>query len=101
MLNVIATITVHEGRGPELEEAVARLRPAMLADEGCLRWDLQQEGRSGTRYWLIEAYASGDALRAHGESDAFRELGQALEGLVDGPPVVTVLRPVGEQVEPS
>lgn len=97
MINVTAAIGVREDRAAEFEAVIAAARPGMLAGPGCLRYDLQRVSGSRTDYVLLEAYADGDAIRRHGESDEFSALGAALADLVTGAPVITVLKPVGEQ----
>jgi len=97
MINVTAAVSVREDRTADFEQAVADARPGMLADPGCLRWDLQRVSRSDTDYVLLEAYADGEALKRHGSSEEFAAFGQVLQDLVTGAPVITVLKPVGEQ----
>jgi len=97
MINVTAAVSVREDRTEQFEQAVAAARPGMLADEGCLRWDLQRVSGSQTDYVLLEAYADGDALRRHGSSAEFAAFGETLKGLVTGAPTIVVLKPVGEQ----
>jgi len=99
MINVTAAVTVREDRTADFEAAVAAARPAMLVDEGCTRWDLQRVSGSKVDYVLLEEYADGEALRRHGSSTEFAMFGEVLKDLVAGPPVISVLRPVGEQVE--
>ncbi|MBA4608024.1 antibiotic biosynthesis monooxygenase [Aeromicrobium sp. Marseille-Q0843] len=99
MINVTAAVTVREDRTAEFEQAVAAARPGMLVDEGCTRWDLQRVSGSEVDYVLIEEYADGDALRRHGSSAEFATFGEVLKDLVAGPPVISVLRPVGEQIK--
>lgn len=98
MINVTAAVSVREDRTTEFEEAIAAARPGMLADEGCLRWDLQRTSGSQTDYVLLEEYADGDSLRRHGQSAEFAAFGEVLKDLVSGPPTISVLRPVGDQV---
>lgn len=97
MINVTATVSVREDRTTEFEAAVAAARPGMLADSGCLRWDLQRVSRSTTDYVLLETYADGEALKRHGSAPEFAAFGEALKDLVTGPPTITVLKPVGAQ----
>lgn len=97
MINVTAAVSVREDRTADFEQAVADARPGMLADEGCLRWDLQRVSGSQTDYVLLEAYADGDALRRHGSSAEFAAFGEVLKDLVAGAPAISVLKPVGEQ----
>ena len=98
MLNVIATISVKPECTDEFEAAVATAREAFLADEGCLRYDLQRVAKSEGDYVFIEAYDSKDALRRHGAMEEFAAMGQATKTFVQGPPEVTVMTPVGDQV---
>lgn len=97
MINVTAQFAVREDKIDEFESVIAAARPHMLADEGCLRYDLQRVHQSETEYVLLEAYDSGDALRRHGELQAYKDMARDMAGLVAADPVVTVLRPVGEQ----
>lgn len=99
MLNVIATISVKPECTDEFEAAVATAREAFLADEGCLRYDLQRVAKSEGDYVFIEAYDSKDALRRHGAMEEFAAMGQATKTFVTGPPQVTVMSPVGDQVD--
>ncbi|PJJ57177.1 quinol monooxygenase YgiN [Mumia flava] len=96
-LNVVALLTTKPGSGPALEQAIAEVRSAMLAHDGCLRYDLQRRRKSETEYVMIEAYETTDALRAHGSSDEFVALSAALGELLAAPPEVIVLDPVGDQ----
>lgn len=101
MINVIASLAVREGQTAAFESAVAAARPGMLADPGCLRYDLQRATRGETDYVLLEAYDSGEAIRRHRELQAYRDLGEAVSGLLSAEPVVTVLEPVGDQCDPT
>ncbi len=98
MINVTAAITVRPGQGPAFEEAVAKARAQVLENPGCLRYDLQRLRRSEDDYLMLEAWESPAALKEHGASEAFAELGKALAGLVSSPPKVSVYEPVGDQV---
>ena len=101
MINVIASLSVHEGQTAAFESAIAEARPEMLADPGCLRYDLQRSTRGEPDYVLLEAYDSNEAIRRHRELPAYRDLGEAVGGLLVAEPVVWVLEPVGDQCEPT
>lgn len=98
MINVTAAIEVREDKLSEFEQLVADARPGMLADPGCLRYDLQRVSGQPGQYVLLEAYVDGEAIRRHGESEEFTALNAALADVVAGPPTITVLKPVGDQV---
>lgn len=97
-INVLASLTVTPGSGPDLEAAVAAVRDAVLAEPGCGRYDLQRKARSEVEYVMIERWDSVDDLKVHGTSPAFTELGAAISGLLASAPEVVVYEPVGGQV---
>lgn len=99
MINVMARFAVKEGREAQFEEAIAIARPQMMADSGCLRYDLQKSRRSSTDYVLLESYDSKEAIQRHGELEAFRAFGEAVKDLLEGEPEVVFLAPVGDQVD--
>lgn len=101
MINVIASLSVREGQTDAFERAVAEARPGMLADPGCLRYDLQRSTRVATDYVLLEAYDSDEAIRRHRELRAYRDLGEAVSDLLAAAPVVSALEPVGDQCDPT
>jgi quinol monooxygenase YgiN len=89
---VIATlIPVPEHRDAviaALEAAAAVVHPG---EAGTLLYALH-EGRDG-RLVMIEKYADGDALRAHGGGDGLAALRAALDGKLSEPMDVQVLTP--------
>lgn len=98
MINVVADITVADGRGQDLERLFADTRPRVVANPACLRYDLQRLRRSETEYTVLECWESTAALKEHGASEAFARFGAELAGLVAGNPDVRVYEPVGDQV---
>ncbi|MTD59382.1 putative quinol monooxygenase [Amycolatopsis pithecellobii] len=100
MINVIAALSVREGQTAAFESAVAKARPEMLADRGCLRYDLQRSSERESDYVLLEAYDSSEAIRRHRELRAYREFGEVVGSLLTAEPVIWVLEPVGDQCEP-
>lgn len=98
MINVIARISVKPESTEDFEAAVAAARAPFLADAGCLRYDLQRVVKSDGDYVLLESYDSQEALRRHSSMDEFAAFGEAIKTLVQGPPEITVLSPVGDQV---
>ena len=64
------------------EALVARTRRLMLADEGCLRYDLQRRRDEAATYVMLETYDSSDALRRHGASPEFADARVELGGVI-------------------
>lgn len=88
---VVATIRPQPGRQAEvvqvMEATIARVH---AEDEGCLLYALHE---GDDRLVMIEKWTSAEALAQHSRGPALAELSQALDGLVQGPPEVRVLRP--------
>lgn len=97
MINLTATFTTKDGAADDFEQTIAAVRPQMLADPGCLRYDLQRvSGRPGV-YVLLEAYSDGDALKRHAQSEGFVALSAKFPELIEGEPDIVILKPVGDQ----
>jgi quinol monooxygenase YgiN len=88
---VVAEIGIAEGKR---EEALAALRTLCeethAKDEGCLLYSLQLDPADESRVFMIEKWASGEALATHGASDHIKALGGS--GTLSGAPKVTILQ---------
>jgi len=91
-VNVVATMKVKEGQQDAVLAAIAEAAPHFHDDPGCRLYAPQRSGRS--RVVLIESYSDQDALKAHAESSAFKELQEKLADLVEGPSDITLCTPV-------
>lgn len=97
MINVVATVKIREDAADRFEQIVAEFRPRMLADSGCLRYDLQRVQNAPGTYALLETYDGSEALQRHGTSPEFVEFGKAIGEFLLGKPELTFLEPIGEQ----
>ena len=89
---VIAEIGIAPGKRDEALAGLEQLCAATHAnDDGCVLYALQLDPGDESRVFMIEKWASAEALQAHGASDHIREFGAS--GTVSGPPKVTLLRP--------
>jgi quinol monooxygenase YgiN len=88
---VIAEIGIAPGKRDEALAGLERLCAETHAkDDGCVLYALQLDPGDENRVFMIEKWASVEALQAHGGSDHIREFGAS--GTVAGPPQVTVLQ---------
>lgn len=88
---VIAEIGIAPGKRAEALAALERLcQETHAKDEGCVLYALQLDPDDESRVFMVEKWASAEALETHGASDHIRELGAS--GAIAGPPTVTVLR---------
>lgn len=87
---LVATITPKPGQEDAVRDAVLATVPKVHAEEGCELYALHEEQvpDSGTRFVMVERWASGEALGAHSKGAALAELGAALAGKVAAPPDV-------------
>jgi quinol monooxygenase YgiN len=97
-ISVVVTFQVDPRSHDAFEALVARVRPVMMGDPGCLRYDLQRAGKDSSSYVLLETYRDRESLKRHSESEAFRALEGELKGLLTAAAEMKVLRGVGEQV---
>jgi quinol monooxygenase YgiN len=88
---IIATLLPVPEHRDEVIAALETAQAKVHADDGTLLYALH-EGRDG-RLVMIEKYADGAAVAAHGKSDELAELSAALKGKLSTPMDVQVLTP--------
>lgn len=93
-VEVVATFVAKPGQGEQLEEILAGALTSVRAEEGCLRYDFYRVRRDDTAFVMIEEWASKDALRAHGSTEAFQAMSLRLAEVVAEAPVIRLLEPV-------
>lgn len=87
----VATLTPIAEHRDAVLAAIQNAVPAVHAEQGC---DLYALHQSKETFVIIEQWADGDALKAHGGSDVFVALTAALEDKLVTPMDVKILRPV-------
>ncbi|WP_329381910.1 antibiotic biosynthesis monooxygenase [Streptomyces sp. NBC_01351] len=55
-------------------DALARMRPVCLAENGCVSWEAYQSHEDAGRFVLVERWASRDHWEAHGELSAIQDI---------------------------
>lgn len=90
-ITVIATFHPQAGRRDELLDVLCAHVPEVVAETGCLSYVPHTVGKDGLL--LIESWADGAALKAHGEGAALAAINAAVEPLVHAPMEVVVARP--------
>ncbi|MFJ7078631.1 putative quinol monooxygenase [Streptomyces sp. NPDC098781] len=59
---------------PAVADALARMRPLCLAEDGCVGWEAYRSEVDGGRFVLVERWASRGHWEAHGDGDAIRRI---------------------------
>ncbi|WP_431958352.1 putative quinol monooxygenase [Nocardia lijiangensis] len=91
---VVATMVAKPGQEELVETTLRAAAPAVHAEPGCLLYALHRKAGEPGRFVMIEKWASKEALRAHGQGAALREVGAALGEALAGPPEVSVFEPL-------
>lgn len=102
MLHVIATVTLAEGGLDAWSRAFAAVRPAVLAEDGCIAYEatVEQPGVLGAQAPLppatvviVERWRDAAALQAHSTAPHMTEYRAAVKPHVAGV-AIHVLRPL-------
>lgn len=89
MIGVVAKLNVQDGKQADFEAAAKDLMAKVKANEpGCLTYQLYKTKGSDTEYIFMEQYASGDDLKAHGQTEYFKAAGPSLGACLAGAPDV-------------
>lgn len=68
-VNLLVFIEVMPGKRNEQIEAYRKLKPIVLAEPGCLRYELLSDDTDENKFILVEKWESQAALDAHDESE--------------------------------
>ncbi len=91
-IGVIATLTVQEGKGPELEAVFAELAGQVRANEpGNRLYQLTRPRGAENVYVVMELYDDQASIEAHGKSDHFRAAGARIGACLAGRPDIKYL----------
>lgn len=77
---IVAVITAEPAHAEAVEQALQAAVPAVRTEPGCVQYDLHRDQSKPGRFVMIEQWHDEQALKAHGEAEAFRKLSAALDG---------------------
>jgi quinol monooxygenase YgiN len=93
MIGVVAKLPAQEGKGAELAKVMNDLADQVRAnEEGCLQYDIMQASDNDDMIFVIEKYASQEALKAHGDSDHFKGAQRSIGAFIGGKPDIQYLK---------
>lgn len=91
-VGIIATLKIKPGKEAEFEAVFKDLAAQVKQNEpGCLLYDLFKSKEAST-YVVMEQYASGEALAAHGKTAHYLAAGPKLGAVLDGRPQIDILQ---------
>ena len=73
MRAIIAYLTTKPGKEDAFKaEAIAQGACCIANEPGCLQFDVAQDPRDPTRFVMLEAYTDDEAIKAHQESQHYK-----------------------------
>jgi autoinducer 2-degrading protein len=85
MRAIVAYLTAKPGMEDKFKEAMTAQAKRCLANEpGCLQFDVVQDPKEPARFVMLEVYTDSDAIKAHTDSQHFKDFrGVSAELLAD------------------
>lgn len=73
MRAIVAYLTAKPGKEAEFkEQMVAQAKRCLANEPGCLQFDVAQDPKEPTRFVMLEVYTDDAAIKAHQDSDHFK-----------------------------
>jgi quinol monooxygenase YgiN len=83
MRAILAYLTAKPGKEAEFQEKMTAQAKRCLANEpGCLQFDVVQDAKDKTRFVMLEVYADDAAIKAHQDSQHFKDFRPVIGDLV-------------------
>lgn len=83
MKAILAYLTAKPGKEAEFKEKMTAQAKRCLANEpGCLQFDVVQDPKNATRFVMIEVYKDDAAIKAHQDSQHFKDFRPVVGELV-------------------
>ena len=71
---ILAYLTAKPGMEAEFQKQMTAQAQRCLANEpGCLQFDVVQDAKEPTRFVMLEVYKDDDAIKAHQDSQHFKD----------------------------
>ncbi|UUU33767.1 antibiotic biosynthesis monooxygenase [Streptomyces sp. CA-210063] len=75
MFDLIVIIRVPDPAGiPAVADALTRMRPLCLAEEGCVAWEAYQSHDDPGRFVLVERWETREVWELHGDGEAIQKI---------------------------
>jgi quinol monooxygenase YgiN len=83
MRAIVATLTAKPGMEAEFQKQMTAQAQRCLANEpGCLQFDVVQDPKNTTRFVMLEIYKDDEAIKAHQDSQHFKDFRSVVGELV-------------------
>jgi (4S)-4-hydroxy-5-phosphonooxypentane-2,3-dione isomerase len=83
MRAILAYLTAKPGKESEFKEKMTAQAKRCLANEpGCLQFDVVQDPKDATRFVMLEVYKDDAAIKAHQDSQHFKDFRPVVGDLI-------------------
>ena len=83
MRAIVAYLTAKPGKEAQFQEQMTAQAKRCLANEpGCLQFDVVQDPKAPARFVMLEVYKDDEAIKAHQESQHFKDFRPVIQELV-------------------
>jgi len=83
MRAIVAYLTAKPGQEEKFKEAMlAQAQRCLAGEPGCLQFDVAQDPKSPGRFVMLEVYKDEAAIKAHQESQHFKDFRPVITELV-------------------
>ena len=72
-IRLVILIEVQQGKANQQIELYSQIRPLVLAEAGCLQYEMSKVSGSDVKFVLTERWASKESLAVHDESAHMKE----------------------------
>lgn len=94
-IHLLVLIETQPGKRAMQIEAFEALRPLVLAEPGCIQYELFADDEDENRFILVEKWASREALAVHGKTAHMVAAGERNPSFRAKPASVIRMSPVG------
>lgn len=88
MIVVCAMLKTVDGKGDEVEQEFKKLVPKVLKDPGTIAYVLHRAIDDPNKFFVYEKYEDMDTLKAHGQTEHFKEFGRTTASMFSGRPEI-------------
>jgi quinol monooxygenase YgiN len=91
--SLFVKMVAQPGKRDEVVAALETMLPQVAQEEGTLVYSFHLDAGDENTVWVFELYTDGDALAAHGGSDAMKSCFGTLGPLFAEPPMMVMATP--------
>jgi len=80
---ILAQLKAKEGQQKAVREALVEMVAPTRREQGCLCYNLHVSEKDPAQFMFYEQWASGEALKTHGQSEHMKRMQEKIKGRLD------------------